>query len=159
VLGPPVGGGDTAGSTDVLSLGIAGTIVLEVGDLGIPDGPGEDLLVFENPFLIGGDPARPHAEPGYVAVSEDGEAWFEYECAYRRYPFDGCAGWHPVYAAPGNGIDATDPEAAGGDAFDLADAGLVHARFVRIRDLGLAAPLPSSAGFDLDAVASVHGCR
>ena len=35
---------------DVLSLGENGEIILEMTDLGIVDGPGPDLLVFENPF-------------------------------------------------------------------------------------------------------------
>jgi hypothetical protein len=158
VLGPPVGGGDVAGGTDVLSLGSGGTIVLALDGEGIVDGPGPDLLVFENAFLAGGDPSRPYAELAAVAVSEDGTTFLEFPCASGAWPYDGCAGWHPVYAAPGNGIDPADPLAAGGDAFDLADVGLAHAAYVRIRDLGLGLPGPPSAGFDLDAVAAVHGC-
>jgi hypothetical protein len=158
VLGPPAGGGAMDGGTDVVSLGVAGSIVLALDDAGIPDGPGPDLIVFENAFHVGGDPTRPYAEPGVVAVSEDGATFAEFPCRPEAWPYEGCAGWHPVLSAPGNGIAATDPTVAGGDAFDLADVGLARARFVRIRDAGLGAPLPDSAGFDLDAVASVHGC-
>ena len=49
VLGPPHGAGAGMGSLDVLSLGRGGDIVLELGLL-LVDGPGVDLLVFENPF-------------------------------------------------------------------------------------------------------------
>ena len=159
MLGPPVGGGATHGGTDVVSLGSGGTIVLELDEAGIVDGDGPDLIVFENAFLVGDDPTLPYAEPAAVAVSEDGTSWTEFPCRSDAYPYDGCAGWRPVLSSPENGIDPTDPALAGGDAFDLADVGVAHARFVRIRDLGLGLPAPPSAGFDLDAVASVHGCR
>lgn len=158
VLGPPVGGGTMLGGTDVLSLGSGGEIVLAFDDGTLVDGPGADLLVFENAFYAGGDPAQPYAEPAAVAVSDDGVSWTEFPCRSVAYPFDGCAGWHAVLSTPENGIDPTDPDLAGGDAFDLADVGLSRASFVRIRDLGLGLPAGPSAGFDLDAVASVHGC-
>jgi hypothetical protein len=67
---------------------------------------------------------------------------------------------HPVYANPdtpeGRDIDPTDPEKAGGDAFDLADVGLRVARFIRITDLDNGSGDKGTAGFDLDAVAAVH---
>jgi hypothetical protein len=161
VLGPPRGGGAIMGSLDVLSLGKRGEIVLEFGELGVRDGPGVDLLVFENPF-------GSFAETGRVAVSEDGERWFEFACdatnAAEGYP--GCAGVQPVYSTPDNGVSATDPTVAGGDGFDLATLGLAAkgvdparflARFVRIRDSGANYYGSLSGGFDLDAVAIVHG--
>ena len=55
-----------------------------------------------------------------------------------------------------------DPNAAGGDSFDLSDLGLSAARFVRIRDLGtVECPMdpaikPISGGFNLDAIAIVN---
>ena len=157
-LGPPVGAGDVEGGSDVVSLGVGGEIVLEFEGEGIPDGPGPDLILFENAFLISGDPSNPYAELASVAVSDDGSTFVEFPCASAAFPYEGCSGWHPVYANPDNGIDPTNPEAAGGDAFDLADAGLRHARFVRIRDLALGLPAPPTAGYDLDAAAAVHAC-
>lgn len=68
--------------------------------------------------------------------------------------YPGCAGVALVYASSTNGIDATDPEVAGGDAFDLADIGVAQARFVRIRDAGLGSPAGVASGFDLDAIAA-----
>jgi len=158
VLGPPAGAGTAAGGTDVLSLGTGGEIVVALDGAGIVDGPGPDFIVFENAFHAAGDPLQPYAEPAAVAVSDDGARWREYPCASAGLPYAGCAGVSPVLSSPANGLDPTDPTVAGGDAFDLADVGLDHASFVRIRDLGGGLPGGSSAGFDLDAVASVHGC-
>jgi hypothetical protein len=150
-LGPPDGAGMAGGSTDVVSLGNAGTIVVEFEDVELVDGPGPDLLVFENAF-------PGWAEPGFVAVSADGVTWSEWPCepenAHGGYPH--CAGVASVLANPMNGIDATDPATAGGDAFDLADLGVTSAKFVRIRDGGFSKYSGVSGGFDLDAVAAVH---
>jgi hypothetical protein len=152
VLGSPEGGGADAGSSDVLSLGEGGVIVLQFTDMGLVDGDGPDLLVFENAFTG-------WLETGVVAVSEDGETWHEWPCADDDadggYP--GCAGTQPVYANSDNGIDPTDPAEAGGDAFDLADLGLARARFVRIRDSGANPYSGESGGFDLDAIAVENG--
>lgn len=151
VLGPPRGGGCCAGGLDVLSLGFEGTLVLEFTDIGLVDGPGPDLLVFENPF-------PGNEEPAFVAVSQDGVTWKEWPCAPQAAPWPGCAGIKPVLSSPDNGISPTDPMKAGGDAFDLADLGLARARFVRIRDSGFSRGYsPPGGGFDLDAVAVVNG--
>jgi len=152
VLGAPQGGGVKAGGLDVVALGKGGAIVLAFDDIELLDGPGPDLLVFENPFST-------WLETGYVAASGDGLTWHEWPCAAEDAAggFPGCAGVHPVLANPENGLDATDPKVAGGDAFDLADLGMTHARFVRIRDSGLNPVDPPGGGFDLDAIAVVNG--
>jgi len=120
-------------------------------DLAIADGPGPDLLVFENAFVGFADPAT-------VEVSLDGATWFAFPCdpgdVAGGYP--GCAGVTPVFSHPANGISPTDPALAGGDTFDLAEVGLPAARFVRLTDcLGDPGQAPS-AGFDLDAMAALH---
>lgn len=156
VLGPPAGGSTAQGSTDVLSLGQGGVVVLELGGEAV-DGPGPDLIVFENPFVVATTGAI-FAEPGEVAVSEDGASFVAFPCAPADTAPNGCAGYGVVLAGRDNGVDATDPAAAGGDAFDLADVGLARARFVRITDRGAEAgtsAAPPTAGFDLDAVAIV----
>ncbi|WP_223638609.1 cell surface protein [Corallococcus sp. EGB] len=159
VLGAPQGEGAGSGSLDVLSLGRNGVIVLEFTDIAVTDGPGVDLLVFENPFIKPN--GKPFAETGVVAVSDDGVTWHEFPCASsdvaNNYP--GCAGVTPVYSHPANGIPATDPAVAGGDGFDLASVGLTRARFVRIRDSGANGYAGISGGFDLDAVAVVNGVQ
>jgi hypothetical protein len=152
VLGPPHGGGSGMGSLDVLSLGQRGEVVLELTDIGVVDGPGVDLLVFENPF--GG-----FVETAFVSVSEDGQTWHEFPCAPldRANGYPGCAGVKPVFSSPDNGLSPTEPSVAGGDGFDLATLGVARARFVRIRDSGENSYGFTSGGFDLDALAVVNG--
>jgi hypothetical protein len=155
VLGPP------GGVYDVASLGCEGSIVLELDPPGIVDGPGPDLIVFENPF--DGFP-----EPGEVSVSDDGETWMVFPC--DPVSLLGCAGVTATLAVPDSGIDPTDPSVAGGDSFDLAalPESPTAVRFVRIEDRsraywealgGLSYCDPGnggSGGFDLDAIAAVH---
>jgi hypothetical protein len=133
VYGPPVVGDGCRGSTDVVALGTGGEIVVEMGT-DIVDGPGPDLLVFENPFYIGCDPAKGvYAEPGEISVSLDGVTWSTFPCTATSPPYGSCAGWRP-----------------NGDPFDLSDVGLARARFVRVRDIASGA---DPGGFDLDAMA------
>ncbi|HEY4015213.1 MAG TPA: hypothetical protein VGM06_17840 [Polyangiaceae bacterium] len=173
VEGPPVGGGTGHGSIDVASLGNGGTLVVSFAPNAIVDGPGPDFIVFENPFWIDGNPSGVYAEPGEVSVSDDGTTWQTFPCTPTydpsasdgtgtEPPYGTCGGWHIVYSAPGNGISPLDPATAGGDAFDLADLGVTHARYVRIVDKTAegcpeAGPgEPTTNGFDLDAVAIVN---
>jgi len=153
VLGSPEGRGATAGSLDVLSLGELGSIVLEMTDLVVEDGPGPDLIVFENAFS--GWP-----ETATVEVSADGEDWVGWPCEPENAEddFPGCAGVAPVFATGEFLVDPTDPVQAGGDAFDLADVGLTTARFIRITDSGFNALGYGgiSGGFDLDAVVAAN---
>ena len=154
VLGPPQGRGCCAGGLDVTSLGNGGVIVLAF-DAVILDGPGDDFIVFENAFNVGGDPEAPFAELATVEVSDDGETWHEFPCEALEYPYDQCAGWHPVLANDEQPFDPDHPEAAGGDAFDLAAVGLESATWVRITDRAdLSEALDCC--FDLDAVALIN---
>lgn len=145
VLGPPQGAGENAGSLHVLSLGFEGSITLQMDGV-IEDGDGPDLIVFENPFAG-------FNEYGVVGVSEDGETFTEWPCADDG---TGCAGVNPVLSHPDNELDPTDPDVAGGDAFDLETIGVERAVYVRIRDTGLNEYLGVSGGFDLDAVSVVR---
>lgn len=150
VLGPPDGHGLESASLDVLSLGIGGSIVLDFGDRVAQDGPGPDLLVFENPFYPGGDPESVFAEPGEVSVSLDGLEYRSFPCDPDP-PHSGCAGVTPTLEYDAQEVVPLDPEVTGGDRFDLADVGLENARYVRITDLG-SEGAAGSAGFDLDAI-------
>jgi hypothetical protein len=158
VLGPPVGAGDMAGGTDVVSLGAGGRICLAFDDVTVVDGPGVDFIVFENPFYRAGVD-EVWAELGEVSVSEDGTTFRTFACTRSGPPFPGCAGWNPVYANPGNGLSPNDPRTAGGDGFDLGAVGLARARVVCIRDLETRGPAPPSTGFDLDAISAVNYVR
>lgn len=157
VLGPPRGNGAASGGLHVVSLGQSGEIILDLGTCPAIDGPGTDFIVFENAFFIGGNTSAPYAELATVAASDDGVNFTEFPCADATHPYDGCAGWHPVYSHPDNGIDPFDPAVAGGDAFDLAAIGLAKARYVRITDNGTSGSAGPTAGFDLDALAVVNG--
>ena len=75
-----MGQGTSRGGLDVLSLGVGGEILLGFGDRAIVDGKGADLIVFENAFWPGNDKRAVFAEPGEVAVSEDGKTWQAFEC-------------------------------------------------------------------------------
>ncbi len=157
VLGPPEGLGMDQGSTDVVSLGNGGRIVVSFDDNGVVDGPGDDLVIFENPFYSGD---FLFDELAFVEVSSDGREW-------KQFPYDadtgeGLAGRVPVLANSTNGLDPLDPE-SGGDRFDLADVGLEFVRFVRITDAGALvddagnhAFAGTKGGFDLDAAAAIH---
>jgi hypothetical protein len=143
----------------VLSLGSGGEIVLGFGERGIADGPGPDFVVFENAFWPGGDASQVFAELGEVSVSEDGKSWQTFACdtqgdGHGGYP--GCAGFTPTLVYDANKLVPLEPEKSGGDAFDLADLGIRHARFVKIRDLKTMDPGGTTSGFDLDAVCAIH---
>jgi hypothetical protein len=171
----------------VASLGAAGSVTLTFDDIVVEDGPGPDLIIFENPFFQAPVPQSAEDdflifdEPAKVELSADGSEWhaFPYDEAavadsagqqinrelYQRLA--GTAGITPTFT--GNWTEADDPavfdpdgeggvSGAGGDAFDLARVGLAEARFVRITDLDTGDGLAAgSAGFDLDAVVVLHG--
>ncbi len=173
VEGPPVGGGTAHGSLDVVSLGSGGSIEVTFAPNAIVDGPGPDFIVFENPFWIAGNESDVYAEPGEVSVSDDGKTWTPFPCnptfdpgasdgTGTAPPYGACGGWGVVYSSPQNGISPFDPAKAGGNAYDLADVGVKHARFVKIVDRTdeacpeASAQKPSTNGFDLDAIAIVN---
>jgi len=161
VLGAPQGGGLERGGTHVASLGCGGSITLAFGEPWPTDGPGPDLVVFENAFHSGD---ITFVEPALVLLSEDGVRWHGLPCdpeGEDQDPPKGCAGLEPVLAAEGE--EAIDPMEAGGDRIDLADLGLHSVRYVRIVDrteeyydstTWCAGP---GGGFDLDAVAGLGG--
>jgi hypothetical protein len=160
VLGPPQGGGELMGGTDTASLGCGGSITLGFVEPWPVDGPGPDLVVFENAFRSG---EITFVEPAQVLVSEDGEDWRSFPCEPDGgdEPPAGCAGLRPVLAAEPD--EPVDPSAVGGDAFDLADVGLAEARWVRLIDRtaehygSQTWCLGAAGGFDLDAIAAVEG--
>lgn len=156
VFGPPLGGGQGAGSMDVVSLGCGGSITVGLSSPPILDRPGPDFVVFENPF---GPEGGVFIEPAQVWVSNDGENFVQIPC--DPVTGEGCAGLNPVFSHPDNCLDPTDPEAAGGDAFDLATVGLTEARWIRLVDRSAENADAafwcgaSSSGFDLDAISVV----
>lgn len=159
VLGPPKGQGTNSGSTDVLSLGSGGEIVLGFGEHGITDGPGADFVVFENCFWPSGDESKVFAELGEISVSEDGKRWHTFACdtvGDGKGHFPGCAGYSPTLAYDPATLIPLDPKQSGGNAFDLADLGILRAHFIKIHDLKTQSPGGVSGGFDLDAIGVIH---
>lgn len=153
ILSGPKGKGANQGGFDVLALGTGGVIILET-ESPVQNGVGEDFIIFENAFQIGGNPNSIFTELAQVSVSENGEQFFHYDCANQdeEHFYPGCAGVGPVLAnVDENNIDPTDPALAGGDAYDLTVLGLDSARFILIRDHQNGGG-GGSAGFDLDAV-------
>jgi hypothetical protein len=122
-----VRGGGVQGGLDVFSLGVVpgvdDHVVLCWSDGPVLDGPGPDLVVFENPF-------PGFVDPVIVEVSPDGQRWVTFphdytaedESTYDPDPtrWQGFAGVTPVWLHEED--NRVDPfgAAAGGDAFDLA---------------------------------------
>jgi len=157
VLGPPEGLGPNQGSLHVVSLGNGGRITVSFDDNAVVDGPGDDLVIYENAFVTGNSVFIEYA---FVEVSTDGKEWVEFP--WDPLTGEGLAGRTPVLANSANAYDPFDPR-SGGDRFDLADVGLEFARFVRITDAGSIVDdignhtfAGNRGGFDLDAVGAIH---
>ncbi|MBK8481899.1 MAG: hypothetical protein IPL40_12080 [Proteobacteria bacterium] len=168
IQGGPTGGGARHGAVEgVLAFGVGGELIVDFGDHEIIDGSGPDFIVFENAFETG--PFSSFSEPAVVGLSRtspaDG-AFKDFPCdlaatsgdaAGARWPHPGCAGVRAVLANVGrNCLTPTDPTQAGGDAFDLATLGWESARWLRLRDAGIAQSGLTTKGFDLDAVLLIN---
>lgn len=153
ILGPPQGQGSSRGGLDVVSLGVGGEITVDMGTLFF-DGPGVDLIIFENPFFASGDPNHIFAEYAEVSVSEDLKTWHTFDCQPATSN-ESCAGQNPVMPFEYQAGDVLVHAQTGGDGFDLSSLGISQARYVRIRDLATEG-VGTTAGFDLDAVGWVY---
>lgn len=163
VLGPPKSTEEGGSTSNVLSLGAGGSVILGFGDRSITDGPGDDFIVFENAFYTEFEDDGVWEELGRVSVSRDGETWHRFECNNEPvesddgpYRWPGCAGWTPTKAYDSGSTTTLDPTVTGGNSFDLSDLGLDRINYVRITDLTESTDLESKAGFDLDAVGIMH---
>ncbi len=179
------GGGDGAGSADVFSLRFIRNqndfLVMRWSARLVQNGPGADVIVAENPFVIGTSDFV-FMDPAIVSVSRDGSTWVDFPHDYVAYDekvysadpaaWNGFAGVTPVrWNDDINEIDPFDRDAAGGDEFDLEDLPRDGAegdairvegfRFLRIRsaateinpDSGTTYPHdPSANGPDIDGV-------
>jgi len=156
-LGPPSGAGLFSGSIATATLGVGGSVTLEFAGHCV-NGPGTDLLVCENPFLVAGT-SDSFAETCFVEVSSDGAHFARFPVSYTGLPgpflpytgapmawYGGLAGVRPVLANPPLGPDPLDVVHAGGDAFDLSslldhpavlagDVNLDAIRWVRMLDI------------------------
>jgi hypothetical protein len=126
------GGGSSSGSKDVFSLGYSvgkdNFITLRWSDRIVQNGPGTDLVVFENAFSFDGGHHN-FMDQIIVYLSRDGMTWVPYPHKYTSptpavYSSDptlwvGFGGVNYVVYKEGSGIDPFNTMAAGGDAFDL----------------------------------------
>lgn len=150
-LGAPQGGGLVQGSLHVHTLGIGGSLTLELGVAAV-DGPGCDLVVYENGFQLAGT-GLVFTEGIHLEVASNGVDYARMPGRYQGpiggFPgapgapwgvLSGVAGGTPVLAnASTNAIDPFNPAVAGGDCFDLAElaahplvlAGLLDLQAVR----------------------------
>jgi len=135
MFGPPEGLGPGAGGLDVYSLGVGGEVVLILEPRAF-NGPGTDLVVYENPFVLDFTEWQVYAELLTVAVSSNGVDFARFPVDFEGEPgpyiqgstqlpapvtyFKGFAGVLPVSASP-PGVTPFDIVAGGGDCFDLAD--------------------------------------
>ncbi len=146
------GGGLIAGSVDVYSLDYGERPYIVLGWTGarVTNGPGADLVVFENAFRTTWAANEWFMDPAVVEVSLDGTTWVAFphdyladdETAYSPHAEDwvGFAGVTPVVYDSDDAMDPFDP-LSGGDAFDLDELGTEGAagemrregfRFVRV---------------------------
>lgn len=169
------GGGVLAGSTDVYSLSYTDRPYVVLGWSGgrVTNGPGADLVVFENAFRTTWDPNAYFMDPIVVSVSLDAARWVELPHHYRAadptqystalQDWEGFAGVTPVLVNDEtNPMSWFDPR-AGGDAFDLdelaieGDAGEIRAqgfRFVRLTSAAIVTNPDTNAPYPADPVAN-----
>jgi hypothetical protein len=185
------GGGLDVQGTDVFSLGydpgVDDLVVVQWTGARVSDGPGVDLVVFENAFEIASAASTSGArfmDPAVVEVSADGTLWVALPHGYlapdgESFSTDpdhwsGFAGVSPVLLhEEDNRVDPFDVDLAGGDGFDLAtldprdpaaDAVLRDgAAFVRIRsassltDPATGAPFPRHPAANGPDIDGVYG--
>jgi len=150
ILGLP-----NASKTNIVSFGTSGELIIELKNYTLIDDTGPDLIIFENAFTG-------WTERAQVALSEDGITYFAFACdafdVDGVYP--GCAGVTPINYSDDPEI-MLDPDASGGDNFDLADLGLEKVNFIKITDMATctnpALCTSGSGGFDFDGLAIVNG--
>ncbi len=157
ILGEPLAEGPLSGSADVYTLGIGGSVDLQM-DTPMYDGPGVDLIVYENSFFLAGT-THAFVEAMHVEVSTDGSTWARFPSAFHGNsgpysPFAACpvewyeglAGVMPSSGGPVVGADPLNVVLGGGDAFDFAwlanepnvlsgDVDLQVVKFVRLIDI------------------------
>lgn len=153
LYGPP------ADVSDTLSLGVGGSITIELSDYIIVNDPGADFTIFENMMFD-------YMECAKVSVSNDGTHYYEFTCNPNDNSgeFSGCAGVQATQYGL-NDDEYLDPNLSGGDAFDLDNLEipeLNEAHYIRIEDIGLCQSNETTLnhgynGFDLEALAIVHG--
>jgi len=141
--------------SEILSLGLGGTIIVSFKNYYIIDKEGPDFIIFENVFK---NPLNNKffCEPAKVSVSIDG-------IEFITFPFDsstlfGCAGLTPTKRVDHNPLNW------GGDKFDLKDIHVKKIKFIKIEDISEIILNNKNhiyydvtiSGFDLDALIGLN---
>ncbi len=160
--------GDTMGSLDVFIIGDDQFAVFEWKGKRIINGEGDDLKVFENGFFMSGSTERMSLDLATVEVSKDGIKWHSFpitydDSEYKNSPSgkEGFVGLEPVYLNMDNNFIHPSEDEAGGDAFDLSDAGIEEGdfiRYIKIIDGGKDYPdgQVGSNGVDIDGICAFY---
>lgn len=165
LTGPPAGGTALVPNADTATLGSlseGGELYIDLRGLVLHDGPGPDLVVYENPMMTVTDRAARAIDPARVEVSADGVTFVPLEggpdpaAIPSGFPTDArvygrnIIGRSPVFANAANGM-APGSAPAGGDLLDLSGTGLTEVRFLRIFDYA-----GDNRAADIDAFAWIH---
>ncbi len=163
------GEGDYAGSLDVFVIGESKYAIFSWDGKKLVNGEGDDLKVFENGFYTGGTDDSMSLDLGMVEVSKDGLEWYSIPVTYTEQPYDNSPygklnfiGTKPVHLNFDDDV-LIEPssEEAGGDGFDLSDAGIDEGdfiRYVKLIDAGDTYPdgQIESNGIDIDGVCAFY---
>ncbi len=163
------GEGESASSLDVFVIGDSEYAIFEWNNKKIINGNGDDLKIFENGFYIGGSNERMSLDLGTVEVSKDGTTWHSFPVSYTDVPYEnspigkfGFIGTEPVYINFSEDVLINPAlSSAGGDAFDLTDAGIEkgdYIKYVKVIDGGETYPdgQVESNGIDIDGVCAFY---
>ena len=169
--------GIAGGTFAIVSLGNRGEITLQF-DPPIANEDGADFAVFENGFIVTGQPGQLPADIAFIEVSSDGENFIRFDTHTLQAQNPGAYG--PISPTRYNNLAGTQP-ALWGTPFDLGELvnreavrrGVVdlqritHVRVIDIVGDGTtydsfgnplydANPSWGSGGFDLDAIGVIH---
>jgi hypothetical protein len=163
------GEGDFASSTDVFVVGDSEYVIFSWNDKKIINMEGDDLKIFENGFYISGTDNRMSLDLGMVEVSKDGNVWLEIPVTYTDQPYqnspDGKLNFIGTETVKINFNDEylIKPQSieAGGDSFDLSDAGIDegdYIKYVKVIDAGDLYPdgQIGSNGVDIDGICAFY---
>jgi hypothetical protein len=164
-VGEPSGLGLWQGSVDVYTVGVGGSITLEL-DSSAVNAAGTDLIVCENPFLVLGTQDS-FVEAMFVEVSTNGVDFARFPTRYTGnvgpFPptiglptpwYSGFAGVMPFHANPELGYSPIDVVTGGGDAFDLADLldhPLVLSELLDLDEVNYVRLIDIESGVELDS--------
>jgi hypothetical protein len=163
------GKGDDEGSLDVFVVGEGKEVIFKFSDKSIVNKTGVDFKVFENGFFVSGSDNIMSLDLATVSVSLDGNIWYDFPVNYNAtYPDNSCNGKDGFVGLNTVSLNFDDnvlidpkSDLAGGDAFDLSDAGLSDAdfiKYIKITDGGSTYPDGQfeSNGVDIDGICGFY---